>query len=365
MQKNEINSAEIDDEKTDISNLVLKIYIGTYSGSIVTIENKLKDNLTKSKQYSFKSSENQVKTIVPNSNFIFTSGTDEIIRIYDTTHNEEKGIVVTYSGSISNIIVHKKFLYAISGNDIEVFKLKTFTRITTMTGHKNPINAFVIHSSGKLAFSVSRDNYLMMWNMIKHKCAFRYKFNSLEMLSLNFFNNEKYLVIGFVNKVIVIDYLKNSEDYNDWVILERSIISSFSNPSKIVDIKVHKNYIIIFKSNYEVEVIKIKEDNKISDTKLGVLKIKINDGDNGLKEMARLKMCHLVASEEYPKQSFIITVSSENLVNIFSTSSLVKSVMKGEEKLPTTINYLKELDLITDRFTCISATIHDTTTTSI
>lgn len=344
-------------EQEETSNLTLKIYIGTYSGSIVTIETKLKDIFSKTKQYSFKSSENQIKTIIPNANYIFTSGTDEIIRIYDTLNHEEKGIVVTYSGTISNIIVFKKFLYAVSGNDIEVFKIKTFTRISTMTGHKNPINAFIVHSSGKLAFSISRDNYLMMWNMIKHKCAFRYKFNSLEMLSLNFICNEKYIVIGFVNKIIIIDYLKNSEDYKEWVILERSTISSFSNPSKVVDVKIHKNYILIFKSNYEVEIIKVKEDGKISETKQGKLRIK-NKEEKELVDTKRLKMCYLVACEEFPENSYIITVSSENLVNIFKTSSLVKTIYKSEEEI-TSIDYIKELDLITDRFTCLSAIIYD------
>lgn len=348
----------------------LHLFLGTYNGIIVkvTVELPSVNNLTTEKlsykSESFKSSETMIKTICEHDNrYIFTSGTDEIIRIYDALENSEKGIIVSYSGTIGKILIFKQYLFAMCDNNIEIFKLKTFSKVNSLVAHKHCINAFIIHSSGKLLFTVARDNYLMMWNLVKYKCSYRYKFSGLELISLNWMHNEKYIIVGFVNKFIILDYLKDSQDFDSWNIYEHKIATSFDNPGKIVDIKVYKEkYIFVFKTNFDVEVIRTnfneEENKKEFDVKYFTTK-KVQE-DN-----IRLKLVEIKCKDDY---NFLVTVNSDNEIRLFNIDSIISRIFnknnskkdsdnEDKQKEVIVVESLNNINLIVDRFTCLSLLI--------
>lgn len=45
-------------------------------------------------------------------------------------------------------------------------------------GHKGPVDCVAIHPTGMLAFSVSRDRTLRLWNLVQGRCSFTRKLRS-------------------------------------------------------------------------------------------------------------------------------------------------------------------------------------------
>ena len=331
----------------------LNLYLGTYSGSVVNLSIPFKKN-QKTNQCSFKSSDLPIKTIIiQDKEYIFVSGTDEIIRIYNTKTMEEKGLFMSYSGSISQMKIFKNTLFTSCEQNIEIFKLKDFSKVQTLSAHKNGINSFVIHPSGKLMFTAGRDNYIMMWNLNSYKSSFRYKFSGLEILSLKWFLKEKYLLIAFVNKIIILDYTKDSDNFEEWVIIDHKIHSTFDNPCKIVDVRVFKEkMIVIFKSNFDIEIMKF--DEIISKETLSVKSITLDAIDNYDKESnIRLKLADLSSG----KFNFLISVSSNNEINIYDLTKIIKSLYEmeeDEESLNRRAKAYRKVNLLVDRFTCLA-----------
>lgn len=362
----------------------LNIHLGTYTGLIVNVsipfkeitnnddENKVKINKP-IKPYSFKSSENMIKTIVhhkslENQNFLFTSGTDEIIRIYNHDNNQEKGMIVSYSGTVNKLELFKKYIFAMCDNNIEIFKMVNFNKINTLSGHKHQIISFIVHSSGKLLFTIARDNYFMLWNLNSYKCRFRYNFTQVnELISINWAYHEKYIVLGFMNKILVIDYLTNSENFDEWKVFDHRITTSFDNPGKVLDIKVFKQkYIMIFKTNFDVEVVEIK-----GRTLKKVMFFNLKNLKDTTENM-RIKFVEIIDQNNYDeivedddenkediiddkKKAFLITVNSVNKVHVYDLNNiLLKLINKKEEEGTQNFESNKELDLLTDRFTSIT-----------
>lgn len=364
----------------------LDIYLGTYTGKIIinslSINNKDSNKIVQSPS-SFKSSETMIKTVVPlEKNFIFTSGTDEIIRIYNIKNYEEKGMIVSYSGSVNKLVVQKNTIFAMCDNNIEIFKLKTFNKINTLKGHKNPINSFIVHSSGKLLFTIGRDNYLMLWNLNSYKCSFRYKFPGLELLSLNWVLKESFIVVGSVNKVVVLDYLKDSSDVETWKVVDHKIRTSFDNPGKVLDVKIYKDrYIFVFKTNFNVEIIKLNFDSvkntEDEDSKINIKNSEVrycsfnknsnnsnsnNDSNNNNTKVdtLRVKFADICYNEDI-KKSYIVIVTSDNTIKVYDTVQLIKSLFTKEQEddVEVFVDCLKEVNLLTDRFTSLSVNLHE------
>jgi WD40 repeat protein len=331
----------------------LNIYLGTYSGSIVTVCINIKEPKNKIVKKSFKSSENSIKTLYPyNKEYIFSSGNDEIIRIYNLKTMQDKGIFVTYSGSISHLQIFKNKIYAIAENSIEVFNLKDFTKINTFTGHKNAINAILIHPLGKFFFSVGRDNYLMLWSIAKCKCTFRYKFPEHEVLNILWFKKEKYLIVVFSNKIYILDYSLDSEVFSDWIVFEHQIEKNFDNPSRIINVKTFKEkYILIFKANFETEVISIEKDILEKDKIISNFKICTLDAIDTVNtdSIIRLKLVDMV----YGKFNFIVVISSDNVIIIYDATKIIKLLFE-ENQNKIQMKHYKKITLLVDRFTCLA-----------
>ena len=343
----------------------LNIYLGTYNGAIIKTkytlkqENEKEEKKNKSnKAFSFKASENMIKTIFPyEDEFIFTSGTDEIIRIFNTKNNEEKGVILSYSGSVSKLNIFKNYIIAMCDTNIEFFKLKNFNKVNTLKGHKFSIINFIVHSTGKLMFSIGRDNYLMMWNLNNYKCSFKYKFDGVELVSLNWMKNESLVCLGFVNKILILDYLKESEDFNEWKVVEYRIKSSFQNPGKILDVRIVRNKVFIFKTNFQVEVLSLKENAEGEKVDYTVNYYKLSDEENTKEEEnepRRLKFVE-IAIKENEKNEFLVTVNSKNEIFVYSLFDFTtKNEGNTENEEFKLVKSIKKIDLMVDRFTTLA-----------
>ena len=154
----------------------LKIFLGSYEGKIYTTQLDLKTKQI-TDTYSFKSSDNPIKIISNNDNYIFTSGHDEIVHIYDIQQKKEIGMFVTYSGSIFKLEIFKKFLF-VSGDDhnLSIFRMSDFSPIHNLKGHKGSITDFIIHRTGRFCLSASKDHSVIIWNLLTGKPIIKYKF---------------------------------------------------------------------------------------------------------------------------------------------------------------------------------------------
>ena len=96
--------------------------------------------------FALKTSENSLKVILNKDNHVFVSGVDEIVHIFDMDKREDKGSVVTYNGSVTNLQIVKNFLFA-SGDEttISIWRMADFNLIHSLKGHKNSILNFIIH----------------------------------------------------------------------------------------------------------------------------------------------------------------------------------------------------------------------------
>ena len=342
VKEDKVKSSQIEDEELSQKSVEptrYQIFLGTYTGQVLIINSDLND---KDQTFSFKASDSQIKTILPFENYIFTSGTDEIIRFYDLKNKQEKGVVVSYTGTIGKLFLNSKFLFAMSEKNIEIFKKKDLKKYAQLVGHKHNVIDFIVHSSGKIIFTIGRDNYLMLFSIFSKKPKFRYKFDS-ELAALCFCYNEKYLAISFSTKVLILDYQVDSENFDDWIVLDHKISSSFDNPSKILDTKNFNNkYLLIVKTNFEVEIVKL---NKLDNNKK-LIKLKLKSKSEG----KRIKNFTVVESDIQDLPSLLLVIDSDNLISVFNLDILVKS--KEVE-----LEAIKQFDLAADRFTAISAVL--------
>lgn len=89
----------------------LALNIGTYVGNLISIIIHIFSK-TITDKYSLKISDNPLWTIYHSSPYIFISGTDEIIHIYNLSSSSAYGDLLTYSGSINVNKVHHNWLIA-------------------------------------------------------------------------------------------------------------------------------------------------------------------------------------------------------------------------------------------------------------
>ncbi len=225
----------------------LSIYLGSYEGNVYSVDFDLKSK--ELEMFKFKVSENSIKVITHQSQFIFASGIDEMIHIYDMKKKEEKGLFVTYAGSISNIFIVKDFLLA-SGDDcnIPIWRLSDFSLLHSLKGHKKSVVSLAVHKSGKFCISSAKDNTLIVWNLMNGLKIIKYNLKNLICNKIIFLNDEEHAAIVFDFEFWVFNYLKNSESHEDWI--EKKIKSEF----KIFDVIAVADKLVLFSNLGEIAI---------------------------------------------------------------------------------------------------------------
>jgi len=246
LSKNQ-NNNENNSSKQNENSRKLSIYLGSYEGNLFSVELDLKSKELES--YKFKVSENSLKVITHQSQFIFASGIDEMIHIYDMKKKEEKGLFVTYAGSISNIFIVKDFLLA-CGDDcnIPIWRMSDFSLLHTLKGHKKSVIGLSVHKSGKFCISSSKDNTLIVWNLMNGLKIIKYNLKNLICNKIIFLNDEEHAAIIFDFEIWIFNYMKNSESHEEWI--EKKVKSPF----RIFDVISVSEKIILFSNLGEIAI---------------------------------------------------------------------------------------------------------------
>ncbi|CAI5998017.1 unnamed protein product [Closterium sp. NIES-64] len=56
---------------------------------------------------------------------------------------------------------------------ISLWEVATWRHLSSLKGHKAPVNDIAVHPSGRVALSVARDAELRLWNLLQARCSFR------------------------------------------------------------------------------------------------------------------------------------------------------------------------------------------------
>ncbi|CCI46437.1 unnamed protein product [Albugo candida] len=165
---------------------MLRIAAGTYDGilygwdAIPMAEEKHSDatKWTLKLRFGYSAHSECVKSAVfmksRNGKILLSGSSDETIKIYDVDKRVEVGTLMEQSGSITCLEFFQQthVLSASTDKTVCIWRVSDWNCLHILGGHKEEINSITIHPSGKLAFSVARDQTLRMWNLVNGRCAY-------------------------------------------------------------------------------------------------------------------------------------------------------------------------------------------------
>jgi len=338
-------------ENSKSSNKIIQYFFGSYDGKIYFVQVDISPNSRKViSKFGFKVSENSLRVLCLKDEYVFASGMDEIIHIYDMSKKEDKGMIVTYAGSISNIQIVKNFLFA-GGEEktIPIWRMSDFNLVHNLKGHKGGITDFLIHKSAKFGVSASKDSSVIIWNLVNGVKITKYSFkNSMICNQLLFVNKQKYVVFVFDSEFWLFDLFKNSENYEDWVLKKIKV------DKKIFQGFVVKNKICILHNNGELKVYgDIFENEKYSTLFLEKPK---NTNENELD--FRVKFINLTENKDL-KIKLLNVVYTNGEIYLYDLNKIIKrSNSSNFENEESVISKYFSFDLKTnDRITCMNSKI--------
>lgn len=182
---------------------MLRISSCSYEGSLfgwnIPLNESEEDILREVKfDYGFHASHGSLKSIAcsKSGKYMATGGMNERISVYSLTDNQEMGELAGHSGAITYLqFFDDSFLVSASeDNTMHIWRCYDWENIHILGGHKDTVNAFAIHQSGKIALSVSRDKTLKIWNLVQGRCSLSKKLSSSGEFVMWHPRGESYLV---------------------------------------------------------------------------------------------------------------------------------------------------------------------------
>jgi WD40 repeat protein len=334
----------MESNKNENNNSTLSLFLGSYEGKVFSAEMDLKSKEIKT--YSFKASDNSLKVITNNDNFIFVSGVDEIIHIYDYKKKEELGMVVSYSGTISNIQIFKSFLFACGDESvISIWRMSDFSPVHNLKGHKKAINHFIIHKSGRFGVSASKDKSIIIWNLLTGKAIMQYKFKELICTKLLFIKNQKLVVLIFDTEFWIFDLFKNTQNYEEYILKKIKV-----EGGKIFDAFTVNNNLLIFHNDGSAKVFSNIIEEEEHTVKSFTLEKPTKEKEDELD--IRTKLVYLACGTKF---NLLNVVFTNNEVYVYDVNKILKNV-DGEN---FTVKKFRSINFRTkERITCINAQIN-------
>ncbi|KAK6268453.1 hypothetical protein QUC31_012613 [Theobroma cacao] len=136
--------------------------------------------LTLTQLFSYPSHNAPITTVAAAGPAAASGSSDDTIHIYDLSTAASLGPLHHFSSSITalsfysppNLSFPRNLLSASADGSISIFDTEPFVLLKSFRSHKKGINDLAVHSSGKLALSVSRDGCLAMSNLMRGKRSF-------------------------------------------------------------------------------------------------------------------------------------------------------------------------------------------------
>jgi len=320
----------MENKQTNTKNI--EIYLGTYEGKIICV--RLNPKTKKTNSISFKSSENCLKVLKLQKNFLFATGNDEIIHIFDIKKLEDKGEIMSYNGANNHLEIDRNFmLLGGSERTISIWRMSDFSQVHLLKGHQQSITAIKLHPSGRILLSGSLDKTFIMWNMLTGIKIFKHSFSNVCQDIISFSKqHENQFVLCFEKEFILIDITKYSDEFND------TILKREQTESKIIQILPFKTNLYVFTMDNKVKIYKNLLDNECHETySLDLAKPEV--------EEIRIKSVTSIKSKSL---SVILIMFSNNQLYIYDLNKTDRNLNNL-----TLMKKFHSLDFHNERITCI------------
>lgn len=152
--------------------------IGTYEQFLVGYKLCKVDGERKFVQsFANHSHQGSVKSIAISGKWLASSGSDEIIHIYDMLERKQSGTLMKQNGSVNSIAFTPDTSYLLSGSEdgsIAIFKTGSWhmEKLLKNAHDGEGVTALAVHPTGKMALSLGKDITLKTWNLVKGRSAY-------------------------------------------------------------------------------------------------------------------------------------------------------------------------------------------------
>lgn len=328
----------------------LFIYLGTYEGRVFSLKFSPKDKKIIDK-FSFPASSNALRVIYHNSSFLFVSGTDEIIHMYDLNNKTSNGDLVTYSGSINDIKVCNNWLIACGDEStIPLWRMSDFNNIINIKGHKGAVISGDIHHNGAFLVTCGRDKRIIIFDMLTgrkiEKFEIEYICNKVEL-----FHKSKFLLAVFDLHVYIMDLFKNSTQK------EEAIIQKLNFNKKVLNAFVVKTKLIIFFNDGEVRMFNlIFEDKQYKPfNEENFISCKLETPERESESDLEIKL-RFVSISRSQKVKMLTVVYTNNEIYLFDLNKILKMEKEKDNKTLHQINKFYKVNFIMkEKITCIDS----------
>jgi hypothetical protein len=165
-------------------------------------------------QFGLHISHGSFKTIAVSKNgkYLAVAGMTERIFLYNMVDNKEVGEIFGHSGAITSLAFYEdSYIFSASeDHTLNVWRVSDRQLLHILGGHKDVVNGFSIHPSGKLAISVSNDHTMKLWNLVQGRCSFTRRLRTnAESILWNAKGN--YYLLSTPREVQLFDITNNNE----------------------------------------------------------------------------------------------------------------------------------------------------------
>ena len=333
----------------------LVINLGTYTGNLISISFQ-PFTKTITDKYSIKVSDKPLRTLYHSSPYLFVSGTDEIIHIYNLTSSSSYGDLLTYSGSINDIKVYNNWLIA-AGDEpqLPLWRMSDFNNIINMKGHKKGINSIDIHPKGGFLVSSGRDNAVIIFDLMTGRKIEKFEFDSI-CNKVSLFKKGKYLLTVFDFKVKLINLMMNTTNKLD------AIIQEITTPKKIIHAYIYKNKtLLLFLNDASIRkyTLTFNTDNNktyipLNDPSKDYIELHLERPSKQNENDLDITPRYISIATDDTKIKTCSIVYSNNSIYIYDLLRIVKQSKSNEVPLKKYFN----INLLINNITCIDSEIH-------
>jgi WD40 repeat protein len=106
--------------------------------------------------------------------YLAVGGMTERIYLYSMNDNKEIGEIFGHNGAITSLSFFED-AFIISGSEdhtLNLWRVHDRQLLHILGGHKDTVNSFAIHPTGKIALSVSKDHTMRLWNLVQGRCSY-------------------------------------------------------------------------------------------------------------------------------------------------------------------------------------------------
>lgn len=258
-----------------------EVLVGTYEDYVVGYQVVLV-----SKQYSLEQSfavrshSGSVRCLTVNQNgsLALSVGYDEMMNLFSL---KKRKLIQTLEGAVNCacFVENSHLICGSEDSNIYIYECKAsdINLVKTLKGHKGPITAMSVHPSGKVLLSISKDNTMRTWNLIKGRSA--YVTNNVKSQAhlihwsttgdefMIAANNEVYLYnkLGTLENNLKLDKRINSVEFLTGDIL---VVASDSGQLEFFDLKTSKSSKKVEAHSSRIKSVKCVETNKIDSSKI-------------------------------------------------------------------------------------------------